>query len=171
MASFAECLKTGVAGEALIARWFIRQGYSVLPAYEVNTRGKGPRLFTPNGELIAPDMFIFNDSTAAWIEAKNKTGFTWHRVSRTWQTGIDYHCWTDYLRLEMSDSWDVWIMFIQMPMDEPGAPPPGLYGNSARALSSSIHHRGRNEKGGAMVYWTVDSLQFHATLDELHCAS
>src|SRR5690606_24110330 len=85
--AFARSLSVGQLGESQIAQWLNRRGWAVLPVYDVEMNtGKGPRLFAPDDKLIALDMFAFHPSkrAALWIEAKHKTVFTWHRISRKW---------------------------------------------------------------------------------------
>lgn len=171
---FDDKLKAGLLGESVIARWLIRRGYNILPAYEIEiTHGKGPRLFTANAQLISPDMLVFNQNKIMWVEAKTKSAFTWHRDSKTWQTGIDYRHWCDYVRVANLTSWTVWILFlhkagIQAKDTPPGMVSPcGLYGNSINVLSKCIHHRYDDFGPTGMVYWTIDSLKKLASLDEL----
>ena len=53
--SFQENLHVGQIGESLIAAWLKSRGNSVLPVYEVEIdTGKGPRVFSPSGQIVAP---------------------------------------------------------------------------------------------------------------------
>src|SRR5258708_21443172 len=75
---FNSQLTRGRIAESQIAQWLMsNEGWIVLPAYEIEIpSGKGPRLFSNNGELITPDMFTMKHQGKkflnAWQEAKNK---------------------------------------------------------------------------------------------------
>lgn len=166
MSRFEESLAVGQMGEGEIARWFISKGYSVLPAYEVEQHhGKGPRLFTFGGQVVSPDLLVFNADKVMWVEAKTKTAFTWHRGSRTWQTGIDRRHWREYLRVNEITPFPVWILFLHRPgglaKDTPEGmiSPSGLFGNEIGFLAEHIHHEHENHGPSGMVYWTVESLK------------
>ena len=99
--SFEHSLREGLLGESIIVRWLNRQGCHVLPANEIEqSHGKGPRLYTAKEQLISPDLLCWNGREQFWIEAKTKSAFTWHRLSETWQTGIDRRHWHHYQRVE-----------------------------------------------------------------------
>ena len=164
--SFIEQLRTGLIGEGEIAQRLIARGYSVLPAYEIEqSHGKGPRLFTAEGQLISPDMLVFNAQKVLWVEAKTKSAFTWHRLSGTWQTGIDRCHWRHYLEVAKTTPFPVWILFLHRKgnsaKDTPDGLmcPSGLFGNSIEKLNASIHHESDEWGTSGMVYWTVNVLR------------
>ena len=98
MGSFGSNLAFGQIAETAISKWFIKRGYLVLPVYEkeIDT-GKGPRVFSTEGEYVAPDLFVIkNERQFYWIEAKHKTVFTWHRITGKWTTGIDRNHYHSY---------------------------------------------------------------------------
>lgn len=157
---FAETLAYGQVGESSIARWLQRQGCWVLPVYETFLDNyKGPRVLTTLGKLIAPDMLIFKDQTVTWIEAKHKTGFTWHRITQQWVTGIDLPHYLDYCRIASGSSWPVWLLFLHdggMTKDAPSPSPSGLYGADLEVLQCQEHHRHENGGRAGMVYWATE---------------
>jgi hypothetical protein len=164
--SFDRTLKEGLIGEGEISRMLIARGYIVLPAYQIEQQhGKGPRLFTAEGQLIAPDMLVFKENKVIWVEAKTKSAFTWHRASQTWQTGIDRKHWSHYVEVDSKTPWPVWLLFLHrngfIAKDTPDGmiSPSGLFGNSVRVLKLSIHHEHENHGPSGMVYWTVDMLK------------
>jgi len=184
--SFNERLQEGLAGESVIARWMMRRGWTILPAYEkVQNNFKGPRILSSSGNLIAPDMLSFrydeNGGEIHWIEAKTKTAFTWYRNQNNgeglekggYQDGIDVACWEDYLKLYTLAPWPVWLMFLHDPghvaKDNPPdeIPPDGLFGNTISALRDCPDHISPNWGRGGMVYWKESDLRLIATWDEV----
>lgn len=172
--SFHEQLQTGLIGEGRISRWLIGRGNMVLPAYEVETHhGKGPRLFTEEGPIISPDLLVFGNNGVRWIEAKTKSAFTWHRISQTWQTGIDRRHWREYLRVAMITPFQVWLLFLHCPnglaKDTPDGltSPTGLFGNTIEKLNATIHHEHENHGPSGMVYWDLSSLRKIADYDSV----
>lgn len=158
---FEEHLKMGQIGESEIARYLISRGWMVLPAYEIEiSSGKGPRLFTVNGQLITPDALVFNAKQVSWVEMKMKSAFTWYRIGHCWQDGIDKRHWEDYCKVADKTSWPVWIMFLHRPggiaKDTPPSlmPPTGLWGQSIRRLREGIDHESDRHANG-MVYWNL----------------
>lgn len=171
---FEQKLKKGFIGESLISRWFQSRGYSVLPAYDVEQNsGKGPRLFVSDGrQLISPDMLVFKSDKILWVEAKHKSAFTWHRMSETWQTGIDRRHWGDYLKVAEVAPFPVWILFLQrdgVAKDTPKGmtSPTGLFGNEISELLKSIHHEHEKHGPTGMVYWTRQALLKVADLKDV----
>jgi hypothetical protein len=178
----------GRIGEGVIARWFRRRGHAVLPVYEKEiSDGKGPRLFMPKGQLIAPDMAIFlskmvsPDMRVMFVEAKRKSAFTQLRkanrygVCGAWQTGIDERHYEDYCKVETQTGVPVWLLFLQeggQAKDSPPDSPSGLYGQALSALKEKIDHRHPNPppRFKPMVYWNIDDLALLATLEELRGA-
>ena len=176
--TFAEHLAIGQLGESYIARWLNRRGWSVLPVYETQLdTGKGPRLFTPEGRLIALDMFAFHAQNGAlWIEAKHKSVFSWHRITRRWVTGIDLRHYEDYLKIADSSQWEVWLLFLHTQdrterRNEPWPCPTGLFGETLKFLRENENHRHCNWGKTGMVYWAHEKLKQLATLDEVYASA
>lgn len=171
--TFAQKLAYGQMGESVIARWLRERGNWVLPVYEKETDdSKGPRLFLPHGELIAPDLLAFSPSAnyVSWIEAKHKSAFTWHRRTERWVTGIDLRHYADYLRICEESPWPVWLLFLQragQAKDSPPDCPTGLYGENLAVLRHCENHRHENWGRSGMVYWWVGSLRKLAELADL----
>jgi hypothetical protein len=184
--NFNDYLTEGRIGEGQIAQW-LRQvkNEMLLPAYEIEIHsGKGPRLLLKDFELIAPDFYAIkiNGTTVLckWIEAKQKTRFTWHRNSGgNWQTGIDLKHYEDYLKVRELTQTTVCIMFLHrgcIPSNSDlrhGSPrycPTGLYCRSIDYLRAHEHHRDSYDKDGRdypMVYWNERTLERIATLEEV----
>jgi hypothetical protein len=179
-ASFTDRLKHGLAGESLIARWLLRRGWTILPAYEkFEMNFKGPRLLAADGDLISPDMLVFRYGERAevhWIEAKTKTAFTWfrdHGRNPRWQDGIDKRCWMDYLKVSRLAPWPVWLMFLHGPggiaKDTPEGmiPPTGLFGNTVANLTLLVDHSSDRFGPTGMVYWNIADLLRICTWEEV----
>jgi len=168
MNSFIEKLQFGKVGESKIAQWLIARGYCVLPVYEkqIDT-GKGPVLYSSSGDFIAPDMLVYNKKAVRWVEAKTKDGFTWHRITERWTTGIDLRHYQDYLAMVASSPWPMWLLFLHLdpngakdtPSELVGKSPVGLFGNDLLFLSQHENHRHDNWGKSGMVYWARDNLK------------
>lgn len=173
---FNRSLAFGKLGESLIASWLRSRGQYVLPAYEIETQeGKGPRLFAPDREYITPDLLVFNNDGVRWIEAKHKSVFTWHRISKKWTTGIDRHHYREYIALAENWPWEIWLLFLHEkeepdPRDIkycPGQCPVGLFGNSLLTLKETVNHEHAGWGRHGMVYWAEDKLIKLASIEEI----
>ena len=172
---FTEELERGLAGEAAIATWLRGREWYVLPAYEnIISHGKGPRLYAPKRELIAPDFLVFRGDKCFWIEAKRKTAFAWHRVASIaepgWVTGIDLRHYVDYCRVDDETPYPVWLLFLHeggQAKDSPPDSPAGLFGQTLGFLRRNEHHRHENWGESGMVYWGIEKLLHLAELCEV----
>ncbi len=169
---FERQLEIGRIGEGVIARWLMSRGWSVLPVYEIEIpEGKGPRLFSATGsQWAAPDMLAYRTPDAIWIEAKNKTAFSWHRNTQRWVTGIDLRHYRHYCAIEDESPWLVWLLFLQrggQAKDSPAHSPAGLFGNELRVLRQCENHRHANWGRTGMVYWAIGSLKRLARIEDL----
>lgn len=176
MGNFAKQLEFGKVGESKIAMYLRARDNTVLPVYEkVDDDKIGPRLFTPDYTLIAPDMLVWRGIGLLWIEAKHKKVFTWHRLTKRWVTGIDLRHYKDYLTLAHSnEKWPVWLLFLHEvskpdERDKPYCPeecPTGLYGGNLLSLEKQENHQHSNWGPSGMVYWAEETLIKLATLQE-----
>lgn len=175
MSRFASNLATGQLGESLIARWCMSRGNSLIPVYEkeIDT-GKGPRFFSPEGQFVAPDMFLI--PAMMFIEAKHKTVFSWHRITGEWCTGIDLNHYEGYRKVQDISGRPVWLLFLHRSSvpDErdiaggcPKECPTGLFGEDLRYLVQNEHHRHQNWGRYGMVYWSSTTLRLLAPLSEV----
>jgi hypothetical protein len=131
--------------------------------------GKGPRLFSAVGQLVAPDAIVFYGNKIFWAEVKHKTAFTWHQISGTFQTGIDIRHYEHYLEVAKKTNIPLWIFFLQAGGQAKNSPPspPGLFGNEIRRLERCEHHRSDLYGSTGMVYWTIENLKLVATYDQV----
>lgn len=181
MGSFREQLAFGKTAESKIASWFRHRGHFILPVYDtLDNEKQGPRLWGPTRDFIAPDILVWNHKGTYWIEAKHKTVFTWHRISKNWQTGIDRRHYHSYVGLAKEwRPWKIWLVFLHecsIPdeMDMPFCPPEcptGLYGGELLKLTGKVHHEHENHGTSGMVYWNESDLNQLATLDEVDSVS
>lgn len=173
--SFEKSLKSGLIGEGIIAMWLNANGYDVLPAYEIEvSSGKGPRLFTSaHGRLITPDMLVFKDDVICWIEAKTKSAFTWHRKTKSFQTGIDLKYWNDYLKVREYMGFNLNLFFLHksgsVAKDTPNhkTSPSGLYYGEITDLQKTIDHTFNGYGSYGMVYWKESDLIKLCDYDEM----
>lgn len=164
--SFEESLKVGLAGESAIAEWLKARGFTLLPVYEkLFDTGKGPQLYTPTVELVAPDFLVFRGDQVLWVEAKHKTAFSWHRLTGRWVTGIDLRHYQDYLQVADESPWPVWLLFLHeggQAKDSPADSPAGLFGGNLHKLRQCENHRHENWGKSGMVYWAHENLTLFA---------
>lgn len=188
MNDFDRQYERGLIAEGLIAAWLKYRGHAIMPAYQIEqTTGKGPQLFSAEGEFVAPDILAFTHKGIHWIEAKHKSVFTWHRASGQWTTGVDLRHYVDYLRVSWRTKFPVWLMFyhresvpseIDRRYDCPSECPTGLFGGELFRLVGSESHRAKHfdptrtgmvgHGRSGMVYWSVDNLKLLATKDEIN---
>lgn len=176
---FAERLGQGKTGESAIACFWRSRNNCVLPVYEKEiNEGKGPRLFGPSGEHIAPDMLVL--PVVEWVEAKNKKVWTWHRRTQKWTTGIDLNHYQGYQETQRESGRRVWLSFLHN-CSQPdrrdvaqGCPqicPTGLFVGSLDYLVRNENHRHDNWGRHGMVYWAAESLKKIATVQEVEQAT
>lgn len=175
--SFADQLQFGQVGESLISRWLQSRGHLVFPAYEKEIgSGKGPQLFSADGDLVLPDILAFCGKRIQWVEAKHKTCFTWHRITQRWTTGIDIRHYNEYQQVAARTELPVWLMFYHphpAPNDRDirhGCPqrcPTGLFGNDLSVLVNCENHRSDKWGKSGMVYWAAQSLKRIAPAESL----
>lgn len=178
-------LAQGRIVEGDISQWLVHaQGWTLLPPYEIEIpSGKGPRLFTPNGELIVPDLlgmrYKGRKFQLKWWECKGKSRFTWRwKDAKAWQTGIDLRHYLDYQQVQ-KDTFEVFLLFLHTCSSpskydlEHGSPvtcPTGLYGRPLSYLMEHEHHKDSYNNGSRdcpMVYWNESDLERLASLDEV----
>lgn len=187
--SFAAKLKQGqTMGEGPIACWLMEKGSSILPVYEkqIDT-GKGPQLFTASDSYAAPDLLAFTPKGGPiFVESKYKSVFTWHRISRSWTTGIDLNHYEHYQQVQAKTGLPVWLLFFHQDSTPdnkdlrwrcPDECPIGLFGNELSKLTKCVNHtslpKDVNRDGflghgrHGMVYWSESSLIKIAERDEV----
>lgn len=177
MGRFERTLAMGQVGESVISRWLQARGHSVFPAYQVEKQtGKGPQLFCQSKNLVLPDLLTFRNGEIRWFEAKHKTCFTWHRITRRWVTGIDLRHYDEYREVAEKTKLPVWLLFWHpqsKPDDRdlahncPTECPTGLFGNDLNVLRKTENHRHENWGRSGMVYWAEAALKKIADVSEV----
>lgn len=165
--SFQEKLKFGKGGERVIAAILCKRGYSILPIEKEDKNGKGPRIYQASSSIVAPDLLALE---FGWIEAKTKSAFTWHRITKRWTTGIDIYYYEQYVEAASLSSVPTYLFFLQLlgqAKDSPPDCPTGLFYGELQYLRVNENHRSDRWGKGGMVYWSVDKLKKLAELDEL----
>ena len=177
MGRFERNLSMGHMGESLIARWLQSRGHAVFPAYQIEyDTGKGPQLFSADGNCVLPDLLVFRNGSILWFEAKHKTCFTWHWTTERWTTGIDLRHYKEYLKVAQKTQLPVWLLFFhpnavpaQRDVDHgcPSQCPTGLFGGDLKDLERCESHRSYKWGPSGMVYWAESSLRLIASVEEL----
>lgn len=173
---FQKQLAFGRIAESRIAQWLIQRcKYSILPVYDQEyATGKGPRYFSKDEEIVAPDLLAIREDTVRWIEAKHKTVFTWYRKKQRWETGIDANHFDHYVKIAKRTPFPIYLMFLhesEVPATHdrkhcPSKCPTGLYTGEIQDLIPQARFDRRWGQHG-MVYWGVDDLRKLAELDEI----
>lgn len=179
MSTFKEDLAFGAIAESQIVTWLRTvRGYHVLPVYEKEIdNGKGPRLFTPTTELVAPDMLAIKGSEVRWIEAKHKDVWSWYGRKGYWVTGIDLHHYEQYCQVADTTPYPIWLLFLHRKaiadrkdrdrwVNCPELCPTGLFAQRLHRLRLRESHRSDKWANG-MVYWAQCQFQVLATLEEV----
>ena len=178
MRTFASSLDFGKVGESVISQWMQSRGSDVLPVYEKEIDdGKGPRLFTRVGNIVAPDMVAFRDGCATWVEAKHKRAFSWYGKGGYFVTGIDLRHYDEYIRVALQTKIPVWLIFYHpntvtrrsdvRKYNAPARSPSGLFGGNVVSLQGCISHTSDRWGKSGMVYWAHYSLMRLATMDQV----
>lgn len=184
---FAEQLRFGDSQQTRLERWLVANGCVVQPCNATPTGGG--RIYGPGMALANPDMMVFNAerftrrgqlglfSTSrdlAFVEVKAKRSFTFFRLAREWQTGIDAPRFDDYRKVEEACGQTVWLFFVHLSghTDQASRPygisPSGLYCQRLGALVGGRRFT-MKQVGRAypMIYWPESKLIKLAAVEEL----
>lgn len=172
---FIEKYAQGRVAESAITRWLTQRGNFVLPVYETGEDAKkGPQLFGQLEQFIAPDMLVLPQAT--FIEAKNKSAFTWHRKTERWTTGIDRKHYHEYFQVQDRTSVPVWLLFLHTNSQPskndqdwgcPDSCPVGLFGQSLSVLSDNVNHESPLWGRSGMIYWAHETLRLLARIEDV----
>jgi len=171
--TFSQKMKMGKWGEEIALRYLIEKlGATVLPAADYVPDNKGPRVSSSDKKTVAPDLLVWKGKRAYWVEVKTKNSFSWHYISNSWQTGIDYKYYVEYKSMHDSSPWPVYMMFLQLGEsrhdDRVGVrQPSGLYYNSIGVLGEPGVGRRHTDERRDMIYWKITNLIKLAELDEI----
>jgi hypothetical protein len=155
--AFNDRLRHGAEAERLVALWAQRHGWTPVPLAELPATGcGGPRISTPKGEIVAPDLVLVRDSRSRFVEIKRRTSPTLHRATGTLCTGIETHALHQYLRIARATGTHVWLVFMHDSLA------PDLRGGDIELLDRRVHHT-----AAAMAYWALRDLPILASSQEL----
>lgn len=174
MTDFERKLRVGQQCENAVFAYKRRHGAHILRACDLPaSQFAGPRLSSTH-DLVVPDGMIFDPSDGThWGEVKGKKHWTWHRMSGTWQTGIDKLCFDRYGAIRNKTATPVILYFLQCqsapwpPDIAQGCPPKCPTGLYFINLDVEPDHHHRNWGKGGMVYWREDQFQYRVPLNEI----
>lgn len=170
--NYAPATVEGKDGKSYPARRTFVSGISLLP---VQTSSPAPHVANNAGdnEWYTPEPYIKAAREVMWVEAKHKTAFTWHRITESWQTGINASHWADYQKVaEATPFIPLWLLFLQRPGVAKDTPegmrcPHGLYGQNAEVLATCVDHFSDRWGTCGMVYWREESLRLLTSYEDV----
>jgi hypothetical protein len=101
-AAFKELLACGLEAEEVWARMMAARGHHAMRIFPDAASDNGARIYTRNGELIAPDVVtVTEDGRVIWFEVKSKTcpGYRYFGDHRGWEHGINWRNFKHYGKL------------------------------------------------------------------------
>lgn len=162
MKTFEEKLERGLRDEWLLCQWLRAKGYSIVPISKGAYDKHGPRLYTPQTDIIVPDMIVLEKDNVFLAESKGKDVFTWYRKTSQWQTGIDIRFFEHYQKAKEVSQWPIKIFFVHrlellegkgLQTEAPGPSPTGLFMAPLSVLETSVDH-----SHFGMHYWNIGNL-------------
>jgi hypothetical protein len=191
MNQFDANLETGQRTENLVANWLRSRGSTTIQICDsplfIDEKGakRGPKVLDQAGFFTAPDIMTWKDGECMWVETKHKTVFTWWRIGKRWQTGIDAHHYEDYREVKRLTGQRVFITFLHVSStpasydtahDCPPECPTGLFVAEIFRLENTVRIDPRWGRHG-MAYWNASvpgqqdgPLQRIATLEQVYSA-
>lgn len=124
--------KMGREAEEEWLSYMARKGFFAFPAYGADgtdNKSKAPKVWTPNGKIIAPDVIaIDRDGKAVWLEVKAKScpGYRYFGQHKGWEHGVDNRLFNEYGKInKVSPVFLVVKELMTLPADdfEPPVPP------------------------------------------------
>jgi hypothetical protein len=108
-------------------RHLASRGNHAFPAYGavgVDEESRSPKVWTPSGKIIAPDILcITPDGLAVWCEVKAKTKptFRWQGEHRGFHHGVDYRLFHSHYRVLAEQCKALWLVVCEsmtLPYDD-----------------------------------------------------
>ena len=99
---FQKNLAVGQEAEVAFAKCLARRGHHAMRIFPDQSTGIGPRIETPAGAIVAPDIVaVTGDGRVIWFEVKSKgvPGYRYSGEHRGWEHGVDWFKFKDYGRL------------------------------------------------------------------------
>jgi hypothetical protein len=164
--SFEENLEYGKKGESIVGELLVREGNTVIPCATLPAEEyKGPRVFTPEGEMISPDFISIANGHAIWVEVKAKKHSSYHRISGTWNTKIEAKVLRTYTRVADITGCPLDIYFLHAESYDPESgrydAPIGIYIlHIYPGEKISYHH-----ECGGQIYFNLADLEPKTSLE------
>lgn len=108
--------RLGKAGEAVVRKWLVDQGYMILPASLIN-EGSAPMLRGKLKSIILPDTLAWKNGVQRWVEIKTKTTHTERLFSPDagcLQHGLPERHWRNYCLIQDETKIPVSIAVLQV---------------------------------------------------------
>jgi hypothetical protein len=111
-----------ILGRKREEEWLVhlaRRGNHAFPAYGavgVDDESKSPKVWTPAGKLIAPDiMCVTKNGLAIWheVKAKTKPGYRWKGEHRGFHHGVDYRLFHRHYRELAKQASSLWLIVCE----------------------------------------------------------
>lgn len=105
---FRKLLAFGAEGEKEVSVYLINKGYKVLPLYQFDP-DTTPLIIGKTNNLISPDLTIFKNGKAHFIEVKNKN--RWVEFAGVRETGCDFKLYSHYKELSKNTGIELYLIF------------------------------------------------------------
>lgn len=160
--TYAENIKFGINVEKRFARYMQEEyQYSYFdPAEYMEEKNTGPGIETPTGKIPTPDILFMKNGERFWVDVKAKVGLTWHRISQTYQTGIDKNSFKHYQTVQEMTGIEVRIVHVVAgwAVKDSEATEPMILMGSLDALAESVHHDDKIH-GSKVLFWTTAAFE------------
>ena len=111
MDTFIDKLKYGQDLENEIMRKLTNLGFVILPLSNLPSgQFRGPRLMSPSGDIVSPDIMAIKDGKAIFIEIKRKAYPSFHRATGEWTSRIEDRLYKNYSILSEASGLPVWVI-------------------------------------------------------------
>lgn len=146
--------KVGDTSQRLLAEYFKRYGWFVIPSYDYTSAdSKAPKMVGAAGSFVLPDLDICKRGDRRWAEAKYKARAAYYRKAGRLVHGIAKRHFDHYLRVAAESGAEIWLFIHE-----------GCTGNVlARRLEELVPH-GQHNAGNGMLYFPRRQFQRLATI-------
>jgi hypothetical protein len=105
----------GRAGERVVAAWLMKRGCYVIPSYDYGGEDgdKAPALQGLWTGHPVPDLDVSHGGNRFWVEVKTKREPTFHRISGTYQHGINNRLIKHYREVQSITGCPCWLFIYE----------------------------------------------------------